>query len=422
MKKLYFTKEKIGWILYDFADSSYVTIIVTVLFSLYFKDIVVGQEELGTALWGRAISISMLFVALLAPFIGAVADYSHSRKLLLMLASYITIVFTAFLYFVQKGDIALAMLLFIVSNFAFGMCNVFYNSFLPDIAEKHEVGRISGISWGIGYLGGLAALLLVMPIMNLSLPDDLEYRYSFFLVAVFFFIFSLPTFFWLKEKRKPNIEKKNYFIVGFQRIKETAKHIRKFKELLKYLLSFFFMNDGIVVIMSFAAIYGGYLGLTTQEVLFSFILAQPSSFLGALIFGFITDKIGAKKSISISLLLWVIVIVGAYLSVTKTHYYILVICAGFLMGSSQASGRTMLALLTPVKKATEFFGFYNFTGRMAAILGPLVYGEISRVTGEQRYGILSIMLFFIAGFIVLQFVNEKKGENVAVEMNEFMEN
>ena len=142
MKKIILTPEKIGWCFYSFADSSYVTVIVTVLFSLYFKDVIVGQQELGTALWGRAVSISMLIVAALAPIMGAIADYSHSRKLLLIICTYVTVLFTALLFFLAPGQILLAMLFFIIANSAFNMSNVFNNSFLPEIATPDEMGRI----------------------------------------------------------------------------------------------------------------------------------------------------------------------------------------------------------------------------------------------------------------------------------------
>lgn len=417
MEKVKFTKEKIGWILFDFADSSFVTIIVTVLFSMYFKDIVVGKEEIGTALWGRAIGISMFFVALLAPIMGAVADYSHSRKKLLVIFSLITIFFTALLYFINLGNIVMAMTFFIFANFCFNMSNVFYNAFLPDVAEKHEIGRISGISWGVGYLGGLSALLLVLPIVQLELDNYLNYRYSFVLVALFFLIFSIPTFLWLKERPSKNIIKQNYIKTGFIRLIETAKNVRRFSDLIKFLTSCFLYNNGITVVISFAAIYGSTrFGMSAKEMIFYFILAQPASFLGALSFGYVLDKIGAKKSINITLLLWVLVVIGAYLCETKYQFYLVGLSAGFVMGSSQANSRTMFAQLTPSAKVSEFFGFYSVTGRLSAIFGPLLYGEISRITGNQKNAIISILIFFVLGFIVLQFVNEKKGQSVAEEM------
>jgi UMF1 family MFS transporter len=407
MQKLKLTKEKTGWIFFDFADSSFVTIIVTVLFSMYFKNIVVGKEEYGTVLWSVATSISLLFVVLLAPIMGAIADFSHSRKLLLVVSACVTIFFTALLFFVKEGDIYLAMLFFIVAFVPYNMCKVFHNSFLSDIAEKHEIGRISGISWGIGYLGGLIALLLVMPIVKLDLVNHLNYRFSFVVVALFFLVFALPTFILLKERQRPRIQRENYIIEGYNRILHTARNVRKYKELVKFLISYFFYNNGISVVIFFAAIYGSTrFNMSAMEMLFYFVLAQPSSFVGALIFGYILDKIGAKKSINYTLILWMFVILGAFFCASKSQFYIVGICAGFVIGCSQANSRTMFATLTPQEKSSEYFGFYGVTDALASIAAPLAYGLIAYLTGDQRYSILSVLVFFVLGFIMLQFVKE----------------
>jgi len=402
-------KEKLGYILYSFADSSFVTIIVTVLFSMYFKDIIVGEKEYGTALWGRTISISMILVAVLAPIMGAIADLSHSRKTMLIISAYTTILFTAFLFFTKKNDILLAMVLFIIANTAFNLATVFYNAFLPEIVKKDELGRFSGISWGAGYLGGLTTLFIILPIISLDLESDLNFRYSFIVVSLFFFIFSLPAFCWLKVRKK-NIQRLNSYIsIGFKRLIETAKNIRKYKELVKFLISFFIYNDGITVVISFAAIYGStQFSMTAQEMIIYFIIAQPSSFLGAIIFGYLVDIIGPKNSISISLIIWVLVILGVYFCKSINQFYIIGMCAGFALGSSQSTSRTMFAMLTPKEKTTEFFGFYGVAGRLASIIGPLLYGEISRITGNQQDAIISILGFFIVGYFLLHFVKESQ--------------
>ena len=409
IQKMIINKEKLGYILYSFADSSFVTIIVTVLFSMYFKDIIVGEKEYGTALWGRTISISMILVAVLAPIMGAIADLSHSRKTMLIISAYTTILFTAFLFFTKKNDILLAMVLFIIANTAFNLATVFYNAFLPEIVKKDELGRFSGISWGAGYLGGLTTLFIILPIISLDLESDLNFRYSFIVVSLFFFIFSLPAFCWLKVRKK-NIQRLNSYIsIGFKRLIETAKNIRKYKELVKFLISFFIYNDGITVVISFAAIYGStQFSMTAQEMIIYFIIAQPSSFLGAIIFGYLVDIIGPKNSISISLIIWVLVILGVYFCKSINQFYIIGMCAGFALGSSQSTSRTMFAMLTPKEKTTEFFGFYGVAGRLASIIGPLLYGEISRITGNQQDAIISILGFFIVGYFLLHFVKESQ--------------
>jgi len=422
MQKIKYTKEKVAWILYDFADSSFVTIIVTVLFSLYFKEIVVGGDsETGTALWGMSISISMLLVALLAPIMGAIADFSHSRKTLLIIATLTTILFTAILYFIKPGNITSAIIIFIIANFAFSMSNVFYNAFLPTIAPPNETARLSGIAWGVGYFGGLVALLCVLPIINQKLTDYLNYRLSFVLVAIFYLIFALPAFLWLKKEGLGSQRTQSYVTIGFQRILHTVKNISRFRELLKFLISYFFYNDGITAVIAFASIYGATVfAMTPQEMIIYFVIAQPASFLGAVLFGYIMDILGAKKSINLTLLIWIIVIEGAYLCVTKRQFYLVGLGAGFAMGASQSLSRTMFAQFTPHSKSTEFFGFYGVMGRLSSLLSPLVYGWIAIYTSNQRYSILSILLFFIIGLVLLQTVDEKKGQLTALQINEEM--
>jgi UMF1 family MFS transporter len=428
--KISFPKEKVAWISYDFANQSFVTIIVTVLFSVYFKDIIVTQAEYGTALWGRAIGLSMLLVVLLAPILGAIADHTGHRKTLLFVTTYTCIGFTVGLCFLNPGDITLAMTLFIVANFAFQISYVFYNSFLPLIVPQHEISRISGIAWGIGYLGGLANLLIIMPIIANPMQNDMHFRISFLSVAIFFAVFSIPTFIWLKDKKRPAVSptkqseeshtiKNNYILAGFSRLIETAKNVKKFHQLLKFLASYYLFYGGIIIVISFAAIYGTTnFGMTPSEMVIYFIIAQPASFLGAILFGYVPDRIGTKKSICITLILWVFVILGAYLSITKYHFYIVGSGAGFAMGACQANSRAMLAQLTPKIKAAEFFGFFSVIGGLAAITGPIVYGEVSRISGSQKNAILSTMVFFIIGLVVLLTVNEEKGKKVALEYKE----
>ena len=402
-------KNIFGWLMYDFANSSFTTIIVTVIYSKYFVQSVVGQQDIGAALWGRSVSISMLLVALTAPIFGAIADYSRAKKKFLFYTTYLTIIFTALLYFVRSGDIFKGMLFFIIANFGFNSANVFYNALLPDIVNRKNLGKVSGWGWSIGYVGGLISLLLILPLVHNNLIN-----FVFPAVALFFLIFSLFIFFMLKEVRRPS-KRTNYFKTAFLRIKHTFKNIKKLKELMKFIISFLIYNDGIVVVISFAAIYGAArFGMNEKDLITYFIIANISSMIGAFIFGYILDKIGPKKTISITLIIWIFVIISAFFAQNIKQYYLVGILAGIAIGSSQSSSRTMLALLTPDEKMGEFFGFYSFSGKLAAILGPVIYGEIARITSSQRYAILSILLFFISGFILLQFVDENKGKIIAV--------
>jgi len=409
-------KKIFGWIMYDFANSSFTTIIVTVIFSVYFKDVVVNAGELGTALWGRSVSISMLMVALLAPIFGAVADYSRAKKKFLFYTTYLTIIFTALLYFVKAGEVQKGMIFFIIANFGYNSALVFYNALLPEIAKRNDLGKVSGWGWGVGYLGGLSSLLLVLPLVHNNLI-----RLTFPAVALFFLIFSLFTFFLLKEIKRTS-KRTNYFKTALKRIRTSGRNIRQFRELVKFFISYLIYNDGIVIVISFASIYGATrFNMNAKQLITYFIFAQLTSVLGAFVFGYVLDKIGAKKTISITLLIWICVILGAFFSQTINHYYLVGILAGIAIGSSQSSSRTMLALLTPDTKMAEFFGFYSFTGKMASIAGPLIYGEVARVTGSQKWAIISVLFFFLAGLIILQSVNELKGKEIALNWKEIPE-
>jgi len=394
----------IGWMFYDFANSSFTTIIVTVVYSAYFINHVVGGAAgYGEQLWGRAIGISMTLVALTAPIFGAVADYSRSKKKFLFINCYITIIFTGLLYFVGKGDIMMGMIFFIIANYGFNSANVFYDAFLPEITKPEEMGKVSGYGWALGYVGGLVSLFIALALVKIDV------RLVFPAIAVYFFIFSLITMFWLKELRLPS-KRTNYFKTALQRIAYSYSNIRKIPELLKFLCSYFIYNDGITTVIVFASIYGiKRFGMTTENMIIYFIIAQVSSIIGSALFGYFSDRIGVKKSLSISLVIWIAVVIWAFFCSTAKEYYFVGILAGLAIGSSQSNSRTLLAMLTPQDKRAEFFGFYTLTGRISSIFGPIIYGEIAARTGSQRWSILSLILFFSVGFIILQTVQVSKG-------------
>lgn len=394
----------VGWMFYDFANSSFTTIIVTVVYSAYFiKQVVGGPDGLGEQLWGRAVAISMTLVALTAPIMGAVADYSRSKKKFLFINCYLTVIFTALLYFVNKGDIFTGMLFFIIANFGFNSANVFYDAFLPEITQPEDMGKVSGYGWALGYLGGLVALVLSLLLVKINV------RLVFPMIALFFFLFSLVTAVWLKEFKRPS-QRTNYFKTAINRIVFTYKNIRKIPELLKFLFSYFIYNDGITTIIVFASVYGiTRFNMTTENMILYFILAQITSVIGSALFGLVTDRIGVKPTLSISLLIWLAVVIWAFFCSSAFEYYFVGLLAGLAIGSSQSNSRTLLALLTPQEKRAEFFGFYTLTGRLSSIIGPVLYGEIARRSGSPRWSVLSLIVFFAVGLSILQTVKVDKG-------------
>jgi len=401
-------KNIFGWMAYDFANSSFTTIIVTVVYSVYFKSVVVGDRGDGSFLWGLAIAISMLLVAITAPVFGAVADYSRAKKKFLFYSTYLSVIFTCLLGFVGPGSIFTGMLFFILANFGFHSAIVFYDSFLPEIATPKEFGRVSGFGWAFGYLGGLLSLVFALLLVNAK-----KTTWVFPMVGVYYGLFAIITFVLLKEFKRES-KRTNYFKIAYKRISSSFSSIRSFKDLGTFLLSYFLYNDAIATAIGFTMIYGQErYGMTSAESIKVFIFAQLTSILGAFIFGFIADKIGHKKTLSICLLIWLSVIVWAFLSPSKKDYYVVILLAGFAIGSTQANSRAMLASLTPQSKNAEFFGFYTVTGRMSAIIGPILFGLVSKWTGNIKYSILTVIPFFLIGLVVLQLVNESRGQTNA---------
>ena len=399
----------LGWVSYDFANSSFTTVIITVVYSIYFKNVVVGQKGLGDSLWGLAVSISMLIVALSAPIVGAIADFSQTKKKFLFFYCYMCVIFTALLFFIREGAIFFGMLLFIIANIGFEGGNVFYNAFLPEITEKKNIGKISGLGWGVGYLGGLSAL-------GLSLFFAEKNTVLVFpLIAVFFGLFAIPMFILVPEKKiLSNRKKIDYLKAGYNKLSQTLRNIKKFKELGKFLISFFIYNDGIKTVIVFAAIYGKErFGMTLNQLIIYIIFANITSFFGAISFGYIVDKIGAKKTISITLIMWIAVVIGAFFCSNMWQFYGVGLLAGLAIGSCQSASRSMVSLLSPDDRHAEFFGFYAMSGKAAAIFGPLVYGILVLLFHSQRWAILSIAFFFVLGLALLQTVNEDAGIKTA---------
>ncbi len=416
--------------MYDFANSAFATTILAVIFNQYFATVVAGGERgvefLGFRLHGASfftfsVALSMAVTAVLAPFLGAVADASASKKRFLMVFCYIAILFTGLLYFVQAGHYWRGAIFFIVANIGFAGGNVFYNAFLPEISTDQNIGRISGLGWAFGYIGGGA--LLGINLIMLKYPNWVGFPIGYFTVqdcflsvAFWWLIFSLPTFLFLKERVQKNLlfPGTSYFSEGYQRLQHTFRRIKTFRELTKFLVAYLIYNDGIETVVVMASIFGAQvLGMETGEIILFFLMIQGIAFFGSLIFGFLADSIGNKKAVVISLGIWSLIVIWAFsLGIIwdpKTEYWILGVLAGIVMGGSQAASRSLQGIFTPDANSAEFFGFFAISGKFASVFGPLIYGILIAITGSVQSGILSVLFFFIVGMAILWTVNEKKG-------------
>ena len=413
--------EIFGWCMYDVADSAFTTVIVTALYAPYFSKIVVGDSQRADFLWGIGASVSEIVVALLAPILGAIADFSGSRKKFLAVCAFTIIFFTAALYFVGPGMTALGLALYIVANIGFSGGGVFIDSFLPGISNESNAGRISGIKWGLGYMSGLVAMAICYPLAKNVVDDPTSEQLKLarlipVVVAVYYAIAVIPTFVFLRDRSVPQKlpTGETYFTVGFRQLMNTIKHIRRYRELFKLLIAFLVYNDGIVTVIYFAALYASVtIGFTTSEIAIMFIAMNVVAAAGAFSFGWVADRIGQKRTILISLAIWLTAVVVAYFAYSKASFYVVATLAGIGMGSCQSVTRSLLALFTPKKNAAEFFGFLGIAGKALAFLGPIVFGTISRTTGSQRPAILSIGVFFVVGAILISFVNEERGKEAA---------
>jgi UMF1 family MFS transporter len=423
-------REIFGWAMYDFANSAFATTILAVIFNQYFATVVAGGERgveifgfhlHGASFFTFSVALSMAISAVFSPFLGAVADASASKKRFLMIFCYTAILFTGLLYFVHAGNYWRAAIFFIVANIGFAGGNVYYNAFLPEISTGQNIGRISGLGWALGYIGG--GLLLAINLIMLKYPDRIGFpsgtftvQDCFLSVAFWWLIFSLPTFLFLKEraKRSDSFFEKGFFKEGYRRLQHTFRRIKTFRELTKFLVAFLIYNDGIETVIVMASIFGAeVLRMETGEIILFFLMIQGIAFFGSLLFGFLADAIGNKKTVMISLGIWSLIVVWAFrlgiFWAPKTEYWILGALAGIVLGGSQAASRSLQGIFTPDANSAEFFGFFAVSGKFASVFGPLIYGILIAMTGSVQSGILSVLLFFVIGMAILWTVDEKKG-------------
>lgn len=431
-------KELFGWAMFDFANSSYTTVIITVVFCIIFPKIIVGdgpEYRLGNLLWSTALSISYLIVLLSAPVFGAVMDYTAFKKKFLFGSCLLTVIATAALYFVQPGYIILGMLLIILSNVGFSYSESFVSSFLPGLGPSEDLGKISGYAWGLGYFGGLASTAIVMFGLGAgvyTLENFANLRLVGPATGLFFLIAAIPTFLWVKERtiarRLPPNE--NYFTIGFKRLKKTFHDIRDYRDLMVLLGSFFFAYAGLSIVISFAFIYGDQVvkwsGMTQ---ILMFVITQFTAAGGAFLFGVLQDRWKAKQTFIVTLLIWVIAVTLIYgvggltafvnsvlgLSIAEEHIFLVIgSIAGLGLGSTQSACRAMVGLFSPETKSGEFFGLWSFTSRLSAIVGLMGLGLLQSLFGLQQAVLICSAFFFIAIVIVL-FVNEERGKAAATK-------
>jgi UMF1 family MFS transporter len=404
----------ISWALYDLANTSFAVVIITIIFPVYFTSIIISPEiysqNFGDLLWGIASGVSMIIVSFLAPIFGAIADTSRSKNKFLIFLTLACIFFSFLLFFLKEGMVTLAVILFIISNVFYQTSMEFYNSFLPQLSSKKNTGIISGFGFSVGYLGGLLILILIYPFVRGGLePSNLSnIRITFLITCIFFLIFSLPSFILLKDSPAIKTVKisTSYISYGFKKLANTLKNIKKRMNLAKFLISYFLFCNAFSILALYAAIYAkNTLKLELLEIIILFILGHIPTIISSFFFGWLTDKIGPKVTITITLIMWIIIIllITAFINI-RTVFYICWILAAISTGSTLIASRSLMTFLIPRDSEAEFFGFYSISGKVSAIIGPTAFGVISFITKSQRIALLSTLFFLIGGLVVLQFV------------------
>lgn len=415
-------REIFGWAMFDFANSSYTTVIVTVAYSVYFTQLVAPADN-ADFLWSIGVTVSNLLAVLFGPLVGAVADDSGRKKLFLFASYLLCVAATASLWFVRPGMVVTGVVLFIVSNLGFVFGENFAGAFLPEISTPRNIGRVSGLGWGLGYFGGLLCLVLIFPLLqgDFVAANVPGLRLAWVVTAGFFLVAGIPTFVLLKERarRGPKRTPVEYAKVGYARLADTVRSVAHFSQLARFLVAFFVMNAGFAAVIYFSAIYAqNTLGFEAGELIVLFIVVQLSSAAGALGVGYLQDRLGARASLAITLLAWIGVCVGAYFVQEKLHFFAISLVAGLCVGSLQACARAVVGMFSPIEKAGEFFGFWGLAGKAAFAVGPLAFGLLSSITGSQRLAILSVGVFFVLGLLGLLPVDEARGRQAAATWSE----
>ena len=432
-----------SWTMYDWANSAFITTIGSAVMPTFFGAVAaVGlsqiQQSRATQVWGLTTAIAAAIVAALAVILGPIADYTASKKRFLGVFAGLGIAASLLMVNVGRGDWVLAILLYIVGRIGFSGANVFYDSLLPHVAREDEMDQVSSRGYALGYLGG--GILLAINVVMIRFAPEGELwgvpwaewmpRFSFLSVGVWWLVFSIPLFRNVAEP--PGAARGGASVspvqAGFQRLDHTFRDLGRYKQLLIFLLAFWLYNDGISTIIDMATIYGQEVfsaqGISdaTIHLIAALLITQFVGVPFAYLFGWIAKQLGTKLSICVALGWYVLICIGGFFMSRIWHFYALAVAVAFVQGGAQALSRSLYGAMIPKAKTAEFYGFANIVGKFSAILGPVLFAVIGRMFGQSRYSIISLIVFFVVGMILLTRVDEQEGMRVAEQKNLAYEN
>ena len=407
----------ISWAMYDWANSAYAAVITTFVFAAYFSNAVVGDPVAGTEMWGYAISISGLAVAVLSPILGAIADHIGRRKPWIFLFTAIMAASTSLLWYIKPDPayVFWALTLVALSNLAFEMGNVFYNAMLPSLAGRERIGRVSGWSWGFGYAGGLVCLgLTFVGFVNAEAPwfgldkETAEHvRVTGPFVGVWVAVFSVPLFLYTPDRPATGLSMLAAMRQGLATLGQTLRKIRDYTDVVNFLIANMIYRDGLVTLFAFGGIYAaGTFGMDFSDLVIFGIGMNVTAGLGATAFAWIDDWVGPKRTVVISLTCMAVLGSVIIFVDSKAAFLVFTLALGVFVGPTQAASRSMMAHLAPAAIRTEMFGFYALSGKATAFVGPAILAWVTAAADSQRAGMATIIAFFLVGLILLLRVPE----------------
>ena len=430
-----------GWVMYDWANSAFATTVMAGFFPIFFKQYwSFGVDvNMSTAQLGFGNSIASLFVALMAPFLGAIADKGSVKKKFLIFFAYLGVLMTAVLAMVHKGQWAVAIFVYVMGVIGFSGANVFYDAILPAITTEDKIDYVSSLGFSMGYLGGgllflINVLMTLMP-QKFGLPDAATaVRFSFLSVAIWWGLFTVFTIAWVPEKKSAAKVNRGESIVmaGIRQLVDTFKKVRHLKTVFLFLLAYWFYIDGVDTIIRMAVDYGLSLGFEANDLIVALLLVQFVGFPAALVFGKLGERWGVRKAIYLAIGIYMCITLWGTMIEGKEEFYVLAAFIGLVQGGIQALSRSYYSRLIPKNQAAEYYGFYNMLGKFAAIIGPALMGIVGLIvrrmlmppspTAEQlisigqvasRWSMGSILILFIVGVVLFYFVDEEKGKEQA---------
>jgi UMF1 family MFS transporter len=416
-------KSVISWAMYDWANSAFATTVMAGFFPIFFKeywaDPTLPQQS--TFYLGLANSISSVIVAALAPFLGAVADRGSAKKNFLFLFAFLGVVMTGSLFMVAQGHWVQAVIFFVGGTVGFAGGNIFYDSLITGVSSDKKMDFTSTLGFGLGYVGG--GLLFLINVLMFQFPDffgipnkAMAIKLSFLSVAIWWAVFSIPLFLFVKEPEvKDSVSISKAFAEGWQQLVGTLRDIKHLKVVALFLLAYWFYIDGVDTIIRMAVDYGKSLGFDSGALIAALLMVQFIAFPAAILYGLFSMRIGTKKAIMIAICSYILITMLAFFMTQKWHFFALAACIGLFQGGIQALSRSFFTQIIPVNKSAQFFGFYNMLGKFAAVLGPVMMGTVTILTGSARYGILSIIVLFIIGAFLLSRVDVEEGKRMAKE-------